>query len=86
MNGTFQDFLTNQSNETKLEHTAAIVDISVALKTTNKDRILFSAECRVGYKSSISTNEWKVTNATVTNAPKDRLGSFYLQLAWGIER
>lgn len=86
MNGTFQDFLTNQSNETKLEHTAAIVDISVALKTTNKDRTLFSPECRVGYKSSISANEWKVTNATVTNAPKDRLGSFYLQLAWGIGR
>lgn len=30
MTGTFQDFLTNQSNETKLEHTAAIVDLSVA--------------------------------------------------------
>ncbi|MGA6120207.1 hypothetical protein [Sphingobacterium anhuiense] len=86
MNGTFQDFLTNQSNETKLEHTASIVDLSVALKTTNVDRTLLTPKCRIGYKSSISVNEWKVANATVTNASKDRLGTFYLQLAWGIGR
>jgi len=86
LNGGFEDFLTTQSNQTKMEHDAAIVDLSVTLKTFNTERNIFRPECRVGYKSSITKNEWKVVNAAVSNAPKDRLGNFYVQLAWGIGR
>lgn len=84
LNGEFGDFLTTHSNQTKIEHDAAIVDLSVTLKTFNSERTSFRPECRIGYKSSITKNEWKVVNAAVSNAPKDRLGNFYVQLAWGI--
>jgi len=86
LGGTFESFLTTQSNETKIEYNAAIVDLSMTLKTVNSERNIFRPECRVGYKSSITKNEWKVVNATVANVPRDRLGSFYVQLAWGIGR
>lgn len=86
LNGEFGDFLTTQSNQTKMKHDAAIVDLSVTLKTSNSERTSFRPECRIGYKSSITHNDWKVVNAAVSNVPKDRLGHFYVQLAWGIGR
>ncbi|WP_448139261.1 hypothetical protein [Sphingobacterium siyangense] len=86
LNGEFGDFLTTQSNQTKMEHDAAIVDLSITLKTSDTERTKLRPECRVGYKSSITKNEWKVVNAAISNAPKDRLGHFYVQFAWGIGR
>ncbi len=84
--GSFDDFLDSKSNQTLMEYNAAIVDFNITLKSMNKNRTAFYPECRIGYKSSITKNEWKVVNAVVSNAPKDRFGNFYVQLAWGIGR
>ncbi|MGE8290491.1 MAG: hypothetical protein ACN6ON_02385 [Sphingobacterium sp.] len=84
--GSFDDFLTSESNQTQMEYNAAIADFNITLKSMNKNRTIFYPECRVGYKSSITKNEWKITGAKATNMPSDRLGSFYVQLAWGIGR
>ncbi|PUV23650.1 hypothetical protein [Sphingobacterium athyrii] len=84
--GSFDDFLTTQSNQTKMEHNSAIVDFNITLKSMNKNRTIFYPECRVGYKSSITKNDWKLIGTKATDVPADRLGSFYAQLAWGIGR
>ena len=84
--GSFDDFLTTQSNQTKMEHNAAIVDFNITLKSMNKNRTIFYPECRVGYKSSITKNDWKLIGTKAIDVPADRLGSFYAQLAWGIGR
>lgn len=84
--GSFDDFLDSNSNQTQMEYNAAIVDFNITLKSMNKNRTVFYPECRVGYKSAITKNEWKLIGTKATNVPTDRLGNLYLQLAWGIGR
>ena len=75
-----------QSNQTQMKYDAAIVDLGVTLKTTNTENTIFHPQCRLGYKTSITQNEWKVVNAVVSDAPKDRLLGIYVQLARGVGR
>jgi len=56
--GSFDDFLDSNSNQTQMEYNAAIVDFNITLKSMNKNRTVFYPECRVGYKSAITKNEW----------------------------
>lgn len=80
----FNDYLTVASNQTRMEHDATIADFNITQKKTNTEQSYFMPKFRIGYKTSVSAKAWEIRNADVVNAPKDRIGLFYAQLAMGI--
>lgn len=82
--GSFEEFLTNKSNKTSLEHTADVLDIAFVLKKKKGD---FSHPLfRIGYRFGLKNADWKVEGSTISNLPKDKTSSFYLQVAFGMSK
>lgn len=80
----FEDYLTVASNQTRMDNDATIADFNITLKKTNAEQSYYMPKLRIGYKTSVSAEAWEIRNANAANAPKDRIGMFYAQLAMGI--
>lgn len=83
MTGSFDDFLTSKSNQTRIEHMTTVLDIGLVLKKINHENTFFSPIFKIGYAVGLENGDWEISNSTVTNSPKDRTGTIYAQLLFG---
>lgn len=86
LTGTFEDFLTTQSNQTHLSHVVPALDLAIALKTVNPETGRIAPQVKVGYQLGLTNQPWKLVRGTATNAPTDRTGTVYVQISYGIAK
>lgn len=84
--GSFDDYLTTESNQTRFSHTTPVVDLGITFKTYDLFTATYRTKFKMGYQTGISRRPWKVGNTQLMDAPRDRTGTVYLQLSMGIGR
>ncbi|MFD2742968.1 MULTISPECIES: hypothetical protein [Sphingobacterium] len=84
--GNFDDFFTNNSNQTRFTHTAPVVDLGITFKTYDLFTATYRAKFKMGYQTGLKQPVWRVGNTELHHAPRDRTSTVYLQLSMGIGR
>jgi len=80
---TFDDAL-GSANALRLYQTNSALDLGLSVKNTSWiPWKAYSPLLRIGYRVGLARDAWNVANATVTGAPSDRVGSFYVALCFG---
>lgn len=84
--GDFDDYLTTQSNQTRLSHTVPVVDFGLTFKTYDLFTATYRTKFKIGYQIGLSRQAWRVGTTELMNAPRDRTGTVYVQMSMGIGR
>lgn len=84
--GSFEDYLTRESNQTSFRHTTPVVDLGITFKTYDLFTATYRTKFKMGYQTGLSRQPWKVGSTELVNAPRDRTGAVYLQVSMGIGR
>lgn len=84
--GTFDEFLTTTSNRVQLENKGEALDFGIAFKKAKPNTDFYKTLFKIGYRHGLKEKEWKITDASVTGAPTDRIRNFYVQLLFGFGR
>jgi hypothetical protein len=80
VNGSFDDFMSNTTNQIHTTHRSTALDLGIALKEYNNDSGKVSPYVRIGYKRGLGNEVWKISGAQATGGPVDHASNFYVQL------
>ncbi len=80
----FDSYFTTGGNKVSISHRSPVLDYSLGLKIANRKNNTNSPVIRVGYMYGLKDKAWKIEKGNSTNAPIDRVSSFYARLLLGI--
>lgn len=78
---TFADALST-TNQTEVTNLNTMLNMAMAFKRSWGR--FYTPLFRLGYRYGLSDGQWEVSNANISDGPRDRLSNFYLEVCFGL--